>query len=106
MRLARAAAIAGAWALVVACKRAPATPDPSDAGGDPVTLVGTVAAVPDAGIAPARCKLDEAQSTTLRDVGDRRSLVVGDAVATPEGFVVGIVHAPATGAEAIVARVA
>jgi hypothetical protein len=88
----------------LACKRPPAVPD-GDAGAvvEPAAIVATVA---DAGLAPARCKLQESVAVTLPDEGDRRALVVGEAVATNDGFVVGLVHTPAKGAEAVVERMA
>ncbi len=43
---------------------------------------------------------------TLGDVGDRRSLEVGEGIATEDGAVVGLLHSPATGAQALVARLA
>ncbi|MGO8994848.1 MAG: hypothetical protein ACLQVI_16150 [Polyangiaceae bacterium] len=90
--------------LSQACKRTPATPDVDAAAV--AAPVATAALVSDAGIAPARCKLESEGAATLHDVGDRRSLVVGEGIATTDGFVVGLLHTPATGAEAIVARVA
>jgi hypothetical protein len=88
--------------LSLACKRSPAAGEGSDAGA---ATTAPVANVSDAGLAPARCKLEEGGSASLGDVGDRRALVVGEGVLTKDGFVVGLVHAPATGAEALVARV-
>jgi hypothetical protein len=84
----------------LACKRAPATEVTSEAGAANAT---SAANLPDAGVTPARCK--SAERANLHEAGDLRSLVVGDGIATADGFAVGIVHAPASGLEALVAKV-
>jgi hypothetical protein len=67
--------------------------------GDAAT---TAAAVGDA--APsARCSLGAGVAGL--DVGDRRALLVGEAIPTSDGFAVGLVRAVKSGPEALVARV-
>ena len=87
-----------ACAVLFACDRT--SSNKSDAND--AALEATVVAL-DAAPSP-RCKLEEA-GVTFGDVGNRRSLVIGDAVPGKGGFSVGLVRSPATGPEALVARV-
>jgi hypothetical protein len=98
--------IACGSAVVAACKH-PSPPSPSEGADAGVLATTSVGPVPDGGAAP-RCNLVAGEGTraTLTDVGDRRSLEIGEGIATPEGTLVGIVHSPSAGPEALVARVA
>jgi hypothetical protein len=102
--LARWGAIATGSALLAACKHE-ASPLSGATDAAPVAVASV--ATTDSGIVAARCKVVDGPGAalTLSDVGDRRSLEVGDGVATPDGVAVGLVHAPAAGPEALVARI-
>ncbi len=107
MSEAHGVAIASAFTLLVACKHAPPPVDVGTEGGSSaVPLVASSAGPADGGLAAARCAVDETKGATLRDLGERRAVEVGDATPTPDGAVVGVIHSPATGTEALLAHVA
>ena len=87
-----------ACAGLFACNRT--SPNNSDAND---AALAAAVMVLDAAPSP-RCKLEES-GVTFGDVGDRRSLVIGDAIPSKNGFSVGLVHSPATVPQALVARV-
>jgi hypothetical protein len=98
-------ALASGGALLYACKGAPSSaPAASDAGPTVVRATGSG----DAGFAEARCTFVAGAegAFTLDDVGDPRALEVGEGVPIADGVAVGIVHAPASGPEAVVAHAA
>ena len=100
----RCAAIASI-AMLAACGRAPSNGVASaDAALPGESLSPTSPAVVADAAPSARCVLDES-GVTFGDVGDRRSLVIGSAIPTNDGFAVGLVHSPPGGAEAAVLRV-
>lgn len=92
-----------AIALFLGCRRTPPDPPPAATPDAAPAAAGPVAKV-DGGLAAARCKLGE-RGATLREIGDRRSLEVGEGVAAPGGVAVGVLHTPAAGPEAVIARV-
>ena len=107
MRVPRQGAITALLTVLAACKHPPSTQPEAEIEAGQAALAAPLAP-PDGGLAPARCSLVEGAgvASTLADVGDRRLLVVGDSVPTTDGAMVGIVHSPATGAEAQVAHLA
>jgi hypothetical protein len=58
----------------------------------------------DAGVVAARCAVRG--NVWTADVGDRRSVVVGEGTPTSDGFAAGLLRSGAAGAEALVVRVA
>jgi hypothetical protein len=98
MRLREPAIALGMAATLFACKGCKPVPPPADHAADAGSTMPTSDAAP-----AARCTLGEAGATL--DVGDRRALVVGEAIPTSDGFAVGLVRTAKGGPEALVARV-
>jgi hypothetical protein len=97
MRLREAASALG-MATLLACNACKPAPPPAER----VAEAGANATATSDAAPAARCTLGEAGANL--DVGDRRALVVGEAIPTSDGFAVGLVRTAKAGPEAVVAR--